>query len=267
MNELKRRGINVGRILNARKQQQIKAEQQLKVDRAAALERNKLALSEPQLLAHLQNLREMFPDADQSYLREVLQSRPPPHLENAVNLIMNTDYPKVQVPPSTNRNDNATPPSGYRHSDLDSNSIDSNQRSSFMSKFKKLTNNKANESSPTASTSALQSQEQQQQQQRPEVPTRPSPLPQPSNNRNPLSRPPTTITGSTPDSTEGIRRNIDKAIKDSRPENSNSITSDSTKSIVKESESYCDASAGGESPFGLFLIYIEYVADDYASMC
>lgn len=188
----------------------------------------------------------MFPDADQTYLREVLQSQPPPHLENAVNLIMNTDYPRVQVQPPINRNNSATTPPGYRPTDSDSNSIDSNQRSSLMSKFKKLTNNKSNEGSSKPSTSALQSQEQQQH--RPEVPTRPSPLPQLPNNRNPLSRPPTTMTGSTPDSTEGIRRNIDKAIRDSRPENSNTITSDSTKSIVKESESYCDASAGG-TPF------------------
>lgn len=94
LKNLKRRGFNVDRILNARKAEREAADQRMREER---LQAQLLKASEPssQLDKNVEELSEMFPDADPDFLRTLLQTQNPPRVENAANqLLASPQYPK-----------------------------------------------------------------------------------------------------------------------------------------------------------------------------
>ncbi|CEQ42128.1 SPOSA6832_03919 [Sporobolomyces salmonicolor] len=95
LRNLKRRGFNVDRILNARKAEKEAADQRMREERLQAQLKVAEALSPEKLAAYTQQLSNMFPDADPDFLRTLLQTQDAPQLENAANqLLASPHYPK-----------------------------------------------------------------------------------------------------------------------------------------------------------------------------
>ncbi|GAA5908053.1 uncharacterized protein JCM6883_004102 [Sporobolomyces salmoneus] len=238
LKNLKRRGFNVDRILSARKAEKEAADQRLREERL----RNQLkaveAESPSRIEEEVQQLSEMFPDADPAFLRTLLETQPPPALENAAKqLLASPQYPKRR---DSSSGDNLTPDhqlstSTSRQSTPGSQGLGPGGGGGLFSKIRKQF---TGETRPTPIQSSS-----------------PSPAPPPGLSRDPSTTPerPTGMVpgrpGATPTPTAAVRANLTRAIQAARPETATSVDNSVEKTEVKESDSYCDTSAAASLSF------------------
>ncbi|GAA5919060.1 hypothetical protein JCM1841_003725 [Sporobolomyces salmonicolor] len=237
LRNLKRRGFNVDRILNARKAEKEAADQRMREERLQAQLKVAEALSPEKLAAYTQELSNMFPDADPDFLRTLLQTQDAPQLENAANqLLASPHYPKRR---DSKGSSGASLPSGPF------------QQQSVASP--------AQHQPPTISFSSggLFSNFRKQfarPEPRPSSPLPPPPSLTPPAPTVPPERPAGMVPGpsrpaTTPTSTDAIRANLTRAIQAARPETASNVSNAVQKTAVQESESYCDSTAAASLSF------------------
>ncbi|GAA5977366.1 hypothetical protein JCM5350_002442 [Sporobolomyces pararoseus] len=235
LKNLKRRGFNVDRILTARKAEREAADQRLREER---LQAQLKATENPSRLEHdVQRLSEMFPDADPAFLRTLLETQPPPAVENATQqLLASPQYPKRKDPPPMN---GAFPEQAISAA-AQRQSTSVSQGSSGGGLFSKLRKQFTGETKPISSSQPVS------------APTPPSlsrdtsssTLDRPSGMTPSGGKP-----GATPTPTAAVRANLTRAIQAARPETATSVDNSVEKTEVKESDSYCDTSAAASLSF------------------
>ncbi|GAA6058557.1 hypothetical protein JCM10212_006996 [Sporobolomyces blumeae] len=226
LKNLKRRGFNVDRILNARKAEREAADQRMREERLQA----QVKAAETPNDKDVERLSEMFPDADVDFLRTLLGTQNPPRVENAANqLLASPHYPKRrEVPNELKPDENPWQTVG---SQAQRQPLSSGSGGLFSSLRKQFSRNDGKGTAAPPSPVA-------QSEDTPIVPERPrgmTPTPM---------RP-----GATPTPTENVRANLARAIQAARPETSTNVSNAVEKTEVKESESYCDTSAAASLSF------------------
>ncbi|BGO96619.1 hypothetical protein RTG_00437 [Rhodotorula toruloides ATCC 204091] len=236
LKNLKRRGFNVDRIITARRAEREAAEQRAREDRLQAQLKAQSAMPPKELESALQKLSSMFPDADTDFLRTLLQTQNPPHLDNAVNqLLASPQYPKKR--PQASSADGPPPYSqavsaqGHQQPPQ---AQSSGLFSSLRRQFGKAGETRA--SFPLPPPPSLS-------------PPPTSPQLQAVSQRLPGMTPQPQRPGATPTSTDAIRANLTRAIQASRPETASNVSNAVEKTEVKESEAYCDATAAANLSF------------------
>ncbi|BGP12853.1 hypothetical protein JCM10213_005226 [Rhodosporidiobolus nylandii] len=236
LKNLKRRGFQVDRLINARKAEREAAEQRMREERLQAQLKAAQALSPEKLDAYVQELSRMFPDADPAFLRTLLETQEPPQLDNAANQLLSTPhYPKrrEKQPPG------ALPPSpqavGGHAQHQPSFSSGGSSGGLFSSLRKQFGRGETRTPSPLPPPPSLTSPPNAPQ---PDAPQRPPGM------TPGMHRP-----GSVPTSTDAIRANLTRAIQASRPETASNVSNAVEKTQVKESDSYCDSTAAASLAF------------------
>ncbi|GAA6015207.1 hypothetical protein JCM11491_000504 [Sporobolomyces phaffii] len=232
LKNLSRRGFNVDRILNARKAEREAADQRLREEK---LQTQLRAAENPSRFEKdAEQLSEMFPDADPDFLRTLLETQPPPALENAAkqllasplypkrrDTITNGAFPDQQVSASAQRQASTTSQGGG------GGGLFSNLRKQFA----RSSDSKPTTTQPLPPPPSLS----RETSVGPERPQGMTPAP---------ARP-----GATPTPTAAVRANLTRAIQAARPETATSVDNSVEKTEVKESDSYCDTSAAASLSF------------------
>lgn len=221
LKNLKRRGVNVDRIINARKAERDAALQRAREEKLQRQLDEANALTPDRLESHAKEIEEQFPDADPSFIRKALCSEQQDHLERVKEKFGHGAYERRPVDPASLPQ---APEVSQRQSGI------------FNALRRKLLNNNQSENnyndpppySPSSSSGLLAGHQ--------------SPLP--SQSITPESRvtKPATIKPPTPITPmSDIRSNLLKAINVSKPDTSSDIRTLPDTKPVKESEaSYCD---------------------------
>ncbi|GAA5897454.1 hypothetical protein JCM8208_003276 [Rhodotorula glutinis] len=232
LKNLKRRGFNVDRIMNARKAEREAADQRLREERLQAQLKAQSALSGEKLDAAVRDLSTMFPDADPDFLRTLLTTQEPLHLENAANQLLSTSqYPRrrqASQPP---------PPSSTSSPQGVSAAAQQQPSGGFLSGLRRQLKGESSRSgSPLPPPPSL-------------TPPAGSPRPGAVSQRPPGMSPQPPRPDAMPTSTDDIRANLTRAIQASRPESASNVSNAVEKTEVKESEAYCDATAAANLSF------------------
>ncbi|KAH9824771.1 hypothetical protein DFH28DRAFT_941666 [Melampsora americana] len=208
LKNLKRRGVNVDRIINARKAEREANQQRLREEKLQMQLDSANELTPDKLESQSQELEKRFPDADPDFIRQALLSEKEDHLKRVSEKFQHGAYKKKPVAPTV-------PEISPQHSGL------------FSSLRRKLLNNETTSSKPHSPLAGETS---------PHPPSlegpRPKSLLPPPSQATPMS---------------DIRSNLIKAINVSRPDTNSDIRSKPDTKPVKESEqSYCDPSGARE---------------------
>ncbi|KAA1076386.1 hypothetical protein PGT21_005519 [Puccinia graminis f. sp. tritici] len=224
LKNLKRRGVNVDRIINARK-----AERDAVLQRAreAKLQRqldDANALTPEQLESHAKGLEERFPDADPGFIRKALSAEKEDHRKRVEEKFAHGAYERRPVVPSP-LPPPQMPPISQRQSGI------------FSALRRKILNDNSSNDPPPYSPLSVA----------PSAPVH-SPIPSQSISqesqitKQPAIKPPVQITPMS-----DIRSNLLKAINVSRPDTNADIRTLPDTKPVKESEaSYCDPKGSRE---------------------
>ncbi|KAL8283592.1 hypothetical protein RQP46_005387 [Phenoliferia psychrophenolica] len=227
LKNLKRRGYNVDRILNARLAAKEAAEARFQEERRVAQLKEANVLSGEKLEAAAGQLSQLFPDADPTFLRSLLQNQQPPHVQNAANALIGSNYPRkgqentnVGGPPA--QGEPPVPASSSRKG-----SVDSGLFSQFKKKLRPESKPESRENGGSGSSAINDALSR----------IKAPPTPRPGSGG--------TATGAggsgTPTSTDAIRKNVAKAVQAARPESANNISNEVSKTQVREESSYCDS--------------------------
>lgn len=208
LKNLKRRGVNVDRIINARKAEREANQQRLREQKLQMQLDSANELTPDKLESQSQELERKFPDADPDFIRQALLSEKEDHLKRVSEKFQHGAYKKKPIAPTV-------PEISPQHSGL------------FSSLRRKLLNNETTSPKPSSPLAGESS---------PHPPSlegpRPKSLLPPPSQATPMS---------------DIRSNLIKAINVSRPDTNNDIRSKPDTKPVKESEqSYCDPSGARE---------------------
>ncbi|GAA5870207.1 hypothetical protein JCM16303_001925 [Sporobolomyces ruberrimus] len=230
LKNLKRRGFNVDRILNARKAERFAADQRLREEKLAT--QLKAAEGPSRLDEDAMRLSDMFPDADISFLRTLLQTQPAPAFENAVQqLRASPEYPKRRESYVKDTQVNERDPLPARSQG--SGPASSGSGGLFSSLRKQFTRSETKSPAPQPFTPP------------PRLSSgNPTTLERPSGMSPAPVRP-----GTTPTPTAAVRANLTRAIQAARPETATDVDNSVEKTEVKESDSYCDTSAAASLSF------------------
>ncbi|GAA6047852.1 hypothetical protein JCM3770_004674 [Rhodotorula araucariae] len=229
LKNLKRRGFNVDRIMNARKAEREAADQRMREERLQAQLKAQSALSPEKLSAAVRELSSMFPDADPDFLRTLLQTQAAPHLENAANQLLSTSqYPK--------RRSAALPPPSSQQA-VSAAAQQQPSSGGFLSGLRRQLKGETARSPPPLPP--------------PPSLTPPVEAPRPSAvaQRPPGMSPQPHRPEAMPTSTDAIRANLTRAIQAARPESASNVSNAVQKTEVKESEAYCDSTAAASLSF------------------
>ncbi|BGP44913.1 hypothetical protein JCM10450v2_000728 [Rhodotorula kratochvilovae] len=231
LKNLKRRGFNVDRIMNARKAEREAADQRMREERLQAQLKAQSALSPEKLDAAARELSSMFPDADPDFLRTLLQTQEAPHLENAANQLLSTSqYPKRRSAPPP-------PPSMQQHGVSAAAQQQPPASGGFLSGLRRqLKGESARAPSPFPPPPSL-------------TPPAEAPRPGAVAQRPPGMSPQPQRPDAMPTSTDAIRANLTRAIQAARPESASNVSNAVQKTEVKESEAYCDSTAAASLSF------------------
>ncbi|KAG0309556.1 hypothetical protein BGZ98_001297 [Dissophora globulifera] len=106
---LKRKGFQVDRILNAKKAEKARIEAAAKADAAAAAQAASNGLGPKQTADYLAQLKEVFPDCDPSFLLDALSRETQDHVRRVTEKLLDSGYPRVNNNNSNRGNSNAVP--------------------------------------------------------------------------------------------------------------------------------------------------------------
>ena len=231
-----------------------------------------LAQSGEKLEAAAHELSVMFPDADPDFLRTLLSTQEPPHLENAANQLLSTSqYPKrrqAAPPPPSSSQRGVSAAAQQQHS------------GGFLSGLRRqLKGESSRASSPLPPPPSL-------------TPPAAPPRPEAVSQRPPGMTPQPHRPDAMPTSTDAIRANLTRAIQvrcppllradhsltshlgpqAARPESASNVSNAVEKTEVKESEAYCDSTAAASLSLvadvgGLRFFASRDVPDPYAASC
>ncbi|KAG0267611.1 hypothetical protein BG011_002919 [Mortierella polycephala] len=108
---LKRKGFQVDRILNAKKAEKARIEAATKADTAAAAQAAAAAkLGPKQTAEYLAQLKEVFPDCDPAFLMDALSKETQDHVQRVTMKLLDSGYPRVNNKRDDKNNRNAAPP-------------------------------------------------------------------------------------------------------------------------------------------------------------
>jgi len=225
LKNLKRRGMNVDRIINARKAERDAALQRAREEKLQRQLEDANALSPEQLESHAKGIEERFPDADPAFIRRALSAEKEDHRKRVEEKFAHGAYerrPAVALPPPQ---EPQMPAISQRHSGL---------LSSLRRKL--LNENNSADPPPYSPLSPTPSTSNQ------------SPIPSQSIAQEsqvakaPAIKPPMQITPMS-----DIRSNLLKAISVSKPDTNSDIRTLPDTKPVKESEArYCDPKGSRE---------------------
>ncbi|KAG0215948.1 hypothetical protein BGX28_007174 [Mortierella sp. GBA30] len=106
---LKRKGFQVDRILNAKRAEKARIEAAAKADAAAAAQAAASAkLGPKQTAEYLAQLKEVFPDCDPSFLMDAIAKETQDHVQRVTMKLLDSGYPRVND--NKNKNNTTTPP-------------------------------------------------------------------------------------------------------------------------------------------------------------
>ncbi|KAF9079797.1 hypothetical protein BGX27_005973, partial [Mortierella sp. AM989] len=92
---LKRKGFQVDRILNAKKAEKARVEAAAKADAAAAAQAATNRLGPKQSAEYLAQLKEVFPDCDPAFLMDALSKETQNHVQRVTMKLLDSGYPRV----------------------------------------------------------------------------------------------------------------------------------------------------------------------------
>ncbi|KAF9202020.1 hypothetical protein BGZ49_007791 [Haplosporangium sp. Z 27] len=92
---LKRKGFQVDRILNAKKAEKARVEAAAKADAAAAAQAAANKLGPKQLAEYLAQLKEVFPDCDPAFLMDALSKETQDHVQRVTMKLLDSGYPRI----------------------------------------------------------------------------------------------------------------------------------------------------------------------------
>ncbi|POV96419.1 hypothetical protein PSHT_15145 [Puccinia striiformis] len=225
LKNLKRRGVNVDRIINARKAERDAALQRTREEKLQRQLDDANALTPEQLESHAKGIEERYPDADPGFIRKALSSEKEDHRKRVEEKFAHGAYERRPV---------IKPPPPKPHMP----EISQRQSGIFSSLRRKLLNENNSSDPPPYSPLSI-------------APTAPdhSPLPSQSISQEaqsvtkpPVIKPPVQITPMS-----DIRSNLLKAINVSKPDTNSDIRTLPDTKPVKESEgTYCDPKGSRE---------------------
>ncbi|KAI8605357.1 hypothetical protein EDD21DRAFT_363843 [Dissophora ornata] len=103
---LKRKGFQVDRILNAKKAEKARVEAAAKADAAAAAQVAANKLGPKQAADYLTQLREVFPDCDPAFLMDAISKETQDHVQRVTMKLLDSGYPRIN---NNKGNSNAIP--------------------------------------------------------------------------------------------------------------------------------------------------------------
>ncbi|KAG0011532.1 hypothetical protein BGZ80_000622 [Entomortierella chlamydospora] len=92
---LKRKGFQVDRILNAKKAEKARIEAAAKADAAAATQAAGNRLGPKQTAEYLAQLKEVFPDCDPAFLMDALSKETQDHVQRVTMKLLDSGYPRI----------------------------------------------------------------------------------------------------------------------------------------------------------------------------
>ncbi|MBW0477365.1 hypothetical protein O181_017080, partial [Austropuccinia psidii MF-1] len=215
LKNLKRRGVNVDRIINARKAEREAAQQRAREEKLQQQLDATNALTPEQLEGYAKKLEEQYPDADPGYIRKALTIEKEDHLNQVREKFAHGAYERRPI----------AKPMAPSLPDI------SQRQSGIFSSLRRklLTSDEAQPSKPPpysdASSSPLLP-----------VPAPPQPIMDELRSKAPSVRPPVQATPMS-----DIRNNLLKAIQASKPDSNSKISNQiDTKPIKESGSSYCD---------------------------
>ncbi|KAF9904314.1 hypothetical protein BX616_001345 [Lobosporangium transversale] len=257
---LKRKGFQVDRILNAKKAEQARIEAAAKADAAAAAQAANSAPGPKKMAEYLAQLKDVFPDCDPAYLMDALSKENQDHVQRVTMKLLDSGYPRIEggknrssqvpapahVPGSFPSQDNSNvstistlPPAPPAKASLPSPS-GSGGGGSFFSRLKSIRDSVIGRpiSQDTLTGITPSGSDKSSDIKRTSV----------------TSTAPTTnsvIKSFTPDYQENLQQSLQKAIRNCRSNGRDDIASEPTASQVSEvlTNSYCDVKPGHQLSF------------------
>ncbi|KAF9280093.1 hypothetical protein BGZ68_007509 [Mortierella alpina] len=279
---LKRKGFQVDRILNAKRAERARVEAAAKADAAAAATQAAASgkLGPKQTAEYLAQLKEVFPDCDPAFLMEALGKETQDHVQRVTMKLLDSGYPRINKNKPTPSNVSPPVPGSFPTQDSNVSTIstlppaappvNTNTQSTatgggggggfFMSRLKNLRDSVIGRPlSPTTQDGVLTGVEGSgpgaQGAAGGQNPTAPAP---PTNQA---------IKGFAPDYQQNLQQSLKAAVSNCRSNGRDDIRSEPTASQVSEvlTSSYCDVKPGHQLNFaghaGELELYVDKSCD------
>ncbi|KAL0090981.1 hypothetical protein F4703DRAFT_1790933 [Phycomyces blakesleeanus] len=216
LNNLRRKGVPVDRILNIRKNMEKVKAPELTKSQMSPQER----ISPQEMDEYTKKVMDVFGDCQEGYIRQLLSQQRENHVENVINQLLQDDYPRKQLTKEKIKPDesNVAPPT-----------IQQPKPSESKRATKLLDRIWSPWSKPSPPQPPLETKPVETIQP-PEPPKKPK-----------LPKSETTIT---PNYTENIKQNLKKAIHSCKPYSDQTLFSPPRIDKVVESTDYCDSTSG-----------------------
>ncbi|KAI9033764.1 hypothetical protein CLU79DRAFT_882880 [Phycomyces nitens] len=213
LNNLRRKGVPVDRILNIRKNIEKAQTPELTKNQMVPQER----ISPQEMDMYTKQVMDVFSDCQEGYIRQLLSQQRENHVENVINQLLQEDYPRKQ-PLKAQSEENVLPPTAIQPKPSES------KRSTKLLDRIWSPWSKPSPPQPPMETKPVETI------QPPEPPQKPK-----------LPKSETTIT---PNYTNNIKENLKRGIHSCKPYSDQTVFSPPRINKVTESNSYCDTTPG-----------------------
>ncbi|KAI1317537.1 hypothetical protein EDD11_008231 [Mortierella claussenii] len=270
---LKRKGFQVDRILNAKKAEKARIEAAAKADAAATAQAAARAPGPKQMAEYLNQLKEVFPDCDPAFLMNALSKETQDHVQRVTMKLLDSGYPRIEAGKGKGT-DNTAPahvPGSFPTQDTSVSTIStlppapptntsspfgsSNGGGSFFSRLKNIrdsvigkpvtTPNQGILTSIEGSSSGAPSSSDTQRKQTPTPPTN------------------SVVKSFAPNYQQNLQTSLKNAVQNCRSNGRDDIQSEPTVSQVSEilTNSYCDVKPGHQLTFAGHAGELEFYLD------
>ncbi|KAG0368111.1 hypothetical protein BGZ54_002634 [Gamsiella multidivaricata] len=255
---LKRKGFQVDRILNAKRAEKARIEAAAKADAAAALQAEASRLGPRQLAEYLAQLKEVFPDCDPAFLADAISKETQDHVQRVTMKLLDSGYPRINSGKDISNDRAASVPGSFPVQDSAVSTISTlpptppaNVNSpfggggggSFFSRLKSIRDTVIGRPVSTSSQDGTATGVEG------------SGSSSSLGSKGVLSPPPpattTTVKGFTPDYQQNLEQSLRAAVSNCRSNGRDDIRSEPTVSQVSEvlTNSYCDVKPGHQLNF------------------
>ncbi|KAF9933479.1 hypothetical protein FBU30_005320 [Linnemannia zychae] len=274
---LKRKGFQVDRILNAKKAEKARIEAAAKADAAAAAQASaNTKLGPKQTAEYLAQLKEVFPDCDPAFLMDALSKETQDHVQRVTMKLLDSGYPRIKNNQSKGGNNmvSAPPvPGSFPTQDTESNististlpptlpPVPTNQLQSsssgggsFFSRWKNTLRDSVIGRPTTPNTSGVASGIE---------PSGPGSTVSTTASTPPQPPSESIIKGFAPDYQTNLQQSLRSAVSNCRSNGRDDIRSEPTASTVSEvlTSSYCDVKPGHQLNFAGHAGELEFYLD------
>ncbi|KAF9088566.1 hypothetical protein BGX23_007256 [Mortierella sp. AD031] len=268
---LKRKGFQVDRILNAKKAERARVEAAAKADAAAAAQAAASRPGPKQMAEYLAQLKEVFPNCDPAFLMDAISKETQDHVQRVTTKLLDSDYPRINnnqskaVPPPvpgsfpTQDNNVSTistlPPITPVQTNPTAGS--SSGGGSFFSRLKSIRDSVIGKpvTAPNTSGVATGIEESGSGSAVSTVKDGATPPPPPPTN--------SIVKGFAPDYQQNLQQSLQSAVANCRSNGRDDIRSEPTASTVSEvlTSSYCDVKPGHQLNFAGHAGELEFYLD------